>query len=155
ALVGDGWFDTGDLGFIRKRQLVITGRQKEMIIVRGAHFYCHEIEDLINEVPGVESTFVSACCITQAETGSEGLALFFVPGSSPHRGIADLVHAIRRKLANGLGISPTYVVPLAKKDFPKTTSGKIQRDALKKSLEVGHFDAIVKQTDIQLGTENT
>ena len=43
--VGDGWLETGDLGFMHQGRLVLTGRAKEMVIVRGANFYCYEVED--------------------------------------------------------------------------------------------------------------
>ncbi len=48
AFVGDGWFNSGDLGYIWNGRLALTGREKEMIIVRGANFYCYEIEDVVN-----------------------------------------------------------------------------------------------------------
>src|SRR5262249_31044850 len=53
AFVGEGWFNSGDLGFIWNGRLTLTGREKEMIIIRGANFYCYEIEDVVNSLPGV------------------------------------------------------------------------------------------------------
>lgn len=61
GFVGEGWFDSGDLGFILNGRQTLTGREKEMIIVCGANFYCYEIEDIINRIDGVEPTFVAAC----------------------------------------------------------------------------------------------
>ncbi|CAK9094009.1 unnamed protein product [Durusdinium trenchii] len=43
AFVEDDWFNTGDIGFLRAGQLYLTGREKEMIIIRGANFYCYEV----------------------------------------------------------------------------------------------------------------
>ena len=45
SMVSDGWLETGDLGFMEHGRLVLTGRAKEMVIVRGANFYCYEVED--------------------------------------------------------------------------------------------------------------
>ena len=45
SMVGDGWLETGDLGFMHQGRLVLTGRAKEIVIVRGANFYCYEVED--------------------------------------------------------------------------------------------------------------
>src|SRR5437667_308229 len=39
SFVGDGWFNSGDLGFILNGRLTLTGREKEIIIVRGSNFY--------------------------------------------------------------------------------------------------------------------
>src|SRR4029079_9585460 len=53
AFSADGWFYTGDLGFLLDGRLTITGREKEIIIINGANYYCYEIEDIVNELPGV------------------------------------------------------------------------------------------------------
>lgn len=143
AFVGEGWFNTGDLGFILDGKLFITGREKEMIIVRGANFYCYEIEDVVNRVEGVEPTFSAACAVEDAKTGTEGLAIFFVPKENTD--ISQLLSEVRMKVATAMGIAPAYVIPLEKKTFPKTTSGKIQRTQLKKSLQNGDFDALLQQ----------
>lgn len=138
AFVGDGWFDSGDLGFLHQGELYITGRRKEVIIVRGANFYCYEIEDVVGAVPGVEPTFVAATAVDDPTTGSEGLAVFFVPrrpGIDPA-----LLHDIREAIARRLGLAPTFLVPLERHELPKTTSGKIQRSDLKHRLAQGDFD---------------
>lgn len=72
AFVGDGWFNSGDLGFILDGRLFLTGREKEMIIVRGANFYCYEIEDIVNAIDGVLPTFVAACTVSDPESGTRG-----------------------------------------------------------------------------------
>ena len=52
-------------------------------------------------------------------------------------------------------MSPTQVIPLAAADFPKTTSGKIQRGQLKQAFEGGRFRAAVKALDVALENANT
>src|SRR5207244_11543725 len=79
AFVGDDWFNSGDLGFILNGRLTLTGREKEIIIIRGANFYCYEIEDVVNNVAGIEPTFTGSCAVDDPATGTEGLAIFFVP----------------------------------------------------------------------------
>ena len=143
AFVGEGWFNTGDLGFILDKNLFITGREKEMIIVRGANFYCYEIEDVVNRVEGVEPTFSAACAVEDSKSGTEGLAIFFVPKDNSET--AKLISEVRSKVAAAMGIAPAFVVPLEKKTFPKTTSGKIQRTQLKKALQNGEFDSLLQQ----------
>src|SRR5262249_24559786 len=155
AFVGDGWFNSGDLGFIRDGHLFLTGREKEMIIVRGANFYCYEIEDVVNAIEGVQPTFVAACAVADPGSGTEGLAIFFVPAAEGGGTNIDLVRTIRSTVASQLGISPAFVIPLDRGQFPKTTSGKIQRSQLKKSLEAGHFASVLKQLDILLGNART
>lgn len=133
AFVGDGWFNTGDLGVIVDGNLALTGREKETIVVNGANFYCYEIEDVVNAVDGVEPTFAAATVAPCADTGSEGLAVFFVARDG--RDPAEVATAVRRGVAARLGIDPVHVAPLERAAFPKTTSGKIQRTALRRRLD--------------------
>jgi nonribosomal peptide synthetase DhbF len=64
AFTPDGWFDTGDIGLLREGRLTMTGRAKDIIIVNGLNYYCHEIEAAAEEVPGVVVT-----CTAAAVTG--------------------------------------------------------------------------------------
>jgi acyl-CoA synthetase (AMP-forming)/AMP-acid ligase II len=71
CLVGDGWFDSGDLGFIHAGQLVLTGRAKEMIIAYGANYYCYEIEDVVSsKVPGTIAARVAATSVRDEVVGT-------------------------------------------------------------------------------------
>ncbi len=155
AFVGDGWFNSGDIGFMWKGRLTLTGREKEIIVVRGANFYCYEIEDVVNSLPGVEPTFVGSCAVDDPATGTEGLAIFFVAQDMTVGEKMALVRKIKTTVAANLGLSPAFVVPLSRKEFPKTTSGKIQRTQMKKSLAAGAYDAILKEIDVHLGNANT
>lgn len=51
-LTDDGWVRTGDLGFLRNGQLVITGRAKDIIFVNGQNVYPHDVERIAEEVEG-------------------------------------------------------------------------------------------------------
>lgn len=149
AFVGDGWFNSGDLGFILNGRLTLTGREKEMIIVRGANFYCYEIEDVVNAVEGVEPTFVSSSAVPDAETGTEALAVMFVPkgeiAGKTDEELFALTKEIRARVGASLGITPTFVIPLEKSAFLKTTSGKIQRSQMKKNFEAGEYSGILER----------
>ena len=153
AFVGEGWFNSGDLGFIHEGRLTLTGREKEMIIVRGANFYCYEIEDVVNAVEGVEPTFVSSSAVPDSSTGTEGLAIMFVPkpgrgfreDGAPTEELVALTREIRARVASSLGINPAFVIPLERSAFLKTTSGKIQRSQMKKNFESGEYVRILEQ----------
>lgn len=144
ALVEEGWLNTGDVGFMRHGRLCLTGREKEMIIVRGANFYCYEVEDIINALPCVRSTFTAAVSAHDPVTGTEGLAVFFVPQDTfvmeSDEELVDCVRSVRSALVRCIGLSPSHVVPLQLEEFPKTTSGKIQRRGLARALQAGDFD---------------
>lgn len=151
AFVGDGWFNSGDLGFILNGHLVLTGREKEVIIINGANYYCYEIEDIVNSIAGVAPTYAGACAFSNQQTGTEGLAIFFSPDKTESQLNLSVIQAIRREVSSQLGIIPTYVIPVERQEFPKTTSGKIQRSQLRKKLESGDFTSLIQEIDIQLG----
>lgn len=155
AFVGDGWFNSGDLGFIQNGHLTLTGREKEIIIIHGVNYYCYEIEDVVNGIEGVEPTYVGAGAIDDPNTGTEGLAIFFTPKLDKLADNISVIKEIRTQITTQLGISPAYVIPVAKSAFPKTTSGKIQRTQLKQRLETGSFQDVLKEIDILLENANT
>ena len=148
SFVGEGWFDSGDLGFIADGRLALTGRAKEMIIVRGANLYCYEIEEVVCGLDGVLPTFAAAFSVDDPATGTESLAVFFVPQTGCSTELLQQVHEV---VTREFGVSPAVVLPLEQREFQKTTSGKIQRMAMKKALAAGDFDRRLVDIDLALG----
>ncbi|MDC0711873.1 amino acid adenylation domain-containing protein [Stigmatella sp. ncwal1] len=155
AFVDGGWFNTGDSGFLLRGRLTLTGREKEMIIVRGSHLYCHEIEDMVRDIDGVEPTYVGACSVDVSALGTEGFAIFFVPQEAELAGWARIATEMRMRVTARLGAAPTFIIPVAREAFPRTTSGKIQRGVLKKALEEGRFAQTLRALDLHQGNANT
>lgn len=155
AFLDDGWYNSGDLGFLLNGSLTITGREKELIIINGANFYCTEIEDVVNSLSGIETTFVAACGFHNPDSGTDGLAVFFSPTEPSLAANADVIKAIRGHVAQQIGIASAYVIPIPKAEFPKTTSGKLQRTKLKQGLASGQFRETIKAVDLLLASNNT
>jgi acyl-CoA synthetase (AMP-forming)/AMP-acid ligase II/thioesterase domain-containing protein/acyl carrier protein len=133
AFVGDGWFNSGDLGFIWNRRLILTGREKEMIVVNGANYYCFELEQAAT-VSGVLPTFVAATGVTlQVGANSDALALFYVADGSVDSVV--LERQMSARVAEAFGLAPHFLIPVEAEHFHKTTSGKIQRGQFKKLFE--------------------
>ncbi|WP_216655353.1 type I polyketide synthase [Thermoleptolyngbya sichuanensis] len=137
----DGWFITGDLGFLHTGRLTITGRQKDLIILNGANVYSHEIEAVVEELPGVEVSYTAACAVRRDQETSDRLAIFLHPTVelTDAAALRELVKAVRRQVAMRLGVSPDYVIPVAQDDIPKTALGKIQRSELSRRFQAGAF----------------
>ncbi len=156
TFTSDGWFRTGDLGRLDDGVLTITGRAKDVIIINGANYSGPAIEAAIEELAGVACSFTAACAVADPRAdGGEGLAVFFVAEADDDDTLAQLLKAIRQRVVQSVGISPAFVVPLARADIPKTSIGKIQRSALRKALEGGAFDAALKRVDILSANANT
>ena len=155
SFLKDGWFDTGDLGFITNGQLVITGRAKETIIINGANYYSHEIEAVVEEIAEIEVSYTAACAVCNANDATEKLAIFFSSPIIEEAKLLKLLNKIRQTVVNKIGLNPDYLILLAKEDIPKTVIGKIQRSQLSDRFHAGEFNSILKQLDILLGNSNT
>ncbi len=154
VLLDDGWFDTGDLGFLTEGQLVLTGRAKDVIIVNGANYYCGEIEEVVESVPGVEPSFTAACAPRRNDR--EELVLFFCANKTMSESeLAKLITRIRQAVVRQIGINPEYVLPVEQTQIPKTAIGKLQRSQLAKQFEAGQFDGLSRNIDLLTRSSRT
>ncbi len=135
-----GWFDTGDLGLLDETGgLRITGRAKDVVIVNGVNYSCHEIEAAVDRLEFTLTSWSAACAVPGSD--GEQLAVFFrLTGDI---GAAAAVSAIRAAIVATFGISPAVVLPLPDGVITKTEIGKIQRSALRESYERGEFASLV------------
>ena len=148
----DGWFDTGDLGFVRDGLLTLTGRAKDAIVVNGVNHYGHEIEALVEELD-VDRSFTAACAVRTDRSTTDELAVFLVPGAGADE--AELLRQVRATVARRAGVVPSYLVPLGRADVPKSDIGKIQRARLREQFESGRFDEAVRRADLLTENERT
>ncbi|MFD7304747.1 amino acid adenylation domain-containing protein [Streptomyces pharetrae] len=153
AFTEDGWFDTGDLAYLRDGELYITGRAKDVIIVNGVNHYSHEIEACVEELPHVERSFTAAVAVrSDPSSPTDELALFFHLTAEVTAGA---LREIAGKVTREIGVSPAFLIPVEQDAIPKTEIGKIQRTKLRKSFEAGAFDDEVRRTQLLLGTAAT
>ncbi|WP_338895251.1 amino acid adenylation domain-containing protein [Streptomyces sp. TG1A-60] len=146
----DGWFDTGDLAFLRDGELYITGRAKDVIIVNGVNHFSHEIESCVEELPCVVRSFTAAVAVrSDPSTTTDELALYFhlADGHDP----AAALREIGGKVTREIGVSPAFLIPVGTEDIPKTEIGKIQRTKLRKGFEAGDFDEAMREAQLLLG----
>jgi acyl-CoA synthetase (AMP-forming)/AMP-acid ligase II/aryl carrier-like protein len=135
----DGWLRTGDLGFMdQEGELVITGREKNIIILQGQNYYNQDIEQLLFGIDDIALGKVVACA--DVGKGNEGESfLVFVLYKKPTASFVEVIRQINTRLSNHLGIVPEHIIPV--KEIPKTTSGKVQHRALVEKYRNGDFAA--------------
>ncbi|MCP2163945.1 non-ribosomal peptide synthetase [Goodfellowiella coeruleoviolacea] len=148
AFTADGWFDSGDLAFIRDDQLFITGRVKDVIIINGVNHHSHEIEAVVEQLDCVERSFTVACAVRGPDSSTDELAIFF----HPRRGadLARTLRAIRAEVTRQVGVRPAHLLPVAAEEIPKTNLGKLQRSRLRARFEAGEFAEVLRHAKAQL-----
>jgi acyl-CoA synthetase (AMP-forming)/AMP-acid ligase II len=162
---GDRYLRSGDLGFLHEGQLYVTGRLKDMIIVRGANHYPQDIEYTAQDAcPNIRP----GCCaaFSYEENGEERVALVAeverrraeTTGRKPERRVKDpvpslppasvdfdgkeAIAAIRTAIAEVHGLRIHRIELIRAGTIAKTTSGKIQRQACKKAMLAGRLERI-------------
>ncbi|GAB2711105.1 non-ribosomal peptide synthetase [Kitasatospora kifunensis] len=153
AFTTDGWFDTGDLAYLKAGRLTMTGRAKDTIVVNGRNLAPHEIEAVVEEHPAVETSFTAAVAVTTPGSDTDQLALYLVlrPGTDQ----TPVLRQITAEVTARSGVRPAFLIPVTTQDIPKTEIGKIQRPTLRKQFQDGLFTDTIQRTDIQLGNERT
>jgi len=123
------WLRTGDLGFMDKAgELFITGRSKDMIIVRGMNYYPQDIEKTVYDSHPALRRHCGAAFSVLTDTG-ERVVLVQEVERTHRRGldIEEIIACIREAVANEHEIALDTIVLIRPGAIPKTTSGKIQR----------------------------
>jgi acyl-CoA synthetase (AMP-forming)/AMP-acid ligase II len=133
----DGWYFSGDYGARHEGEFYILGRKKDIIIVAGKNIAPEDIEDAVNEVPGVLPGRTVAFGVEDPDTGTELACVI----AETEETAADGLKRIRRAIVEaGIGIdvalSKVYLVP--PRWLIKSSSGKLSRKANRQRiLEAG------------------
>ena len=145
---GEGPFlRTGDLGFLRNRELFISGRLKDLVIVRGLN---HAPTDIEHTAEKAHKTLRVGCVAAFAiegspETGDEGEELVIVQDVKDDLEAAaaeSVTSAIRERVVAEHGIDPYAIVLTRKGGVPKTSSGKIRRGPCRDAFLRGELPAV-------------
>jgi acyl-CoA synthetase (AMP-forming)/AMP-acid ligase II/acyl carrier protein len=139
---GDGWLRTGDCGVRVDRQLVVTGRAKDIIIVNGQNYYPHDIEEIIANLDELELGKVVVSGAKPAGSQVEEL-LVFILHRADLSSFQELAAQIRDVVGAQAGLEVDHVIPV--KRIPKTTSGKIQRAKLGEDYLDGEFNLALEE----------
>jgi acyl-CoA synthetase (AMP-forming)/AMP-acid ligase II/NAD(P)-dependent dehydrogenase (short-subunit alcohol dehydrogenase family)/aryl carrier-like protein len=147
AFTEDGWFGTGDLGFLLGGRLTITGRDKDLVIIRGANHHLHDIESLVEQVEGVAAGSAAATAYRDAQGDTDRLAVFFVPAVPGSRSLRRVVDGVRGTLLREIGLAADAVVPLSAQELPRTPKGTVARSRLAALLAEGAFSGRLHEPD--------
>lgn len=132
---------SGDLGFKKDGELYVTGRLKDLIIIRGVNRYPQDIELTVERSNDrLQSGAVGAFAVDMH--GRERLIVVAEVERSRHKEWGDVISAIRRNVAAEHEIPPDGVVLVRFGSIPKTSSGKIQRHACREEFIAGRLSIV-------------
>ncbi|SFS57804.1 condensation domain-containing protein [Paenibacillus sp. 453mf] len=147
AFTENGWFETGDLGFVKNGSLILTGREKDVLIINAKNVYNFEVEAALKEVEGIVPGYVAAAGMSGGENGNDHLLLFFSPiHNEPDFSIL-LIQHLRGVISRQFGVYPRYVIPVRRENFHRTPTGKIQRLQLVSDLMQGCYDELLYELE--------
>jgi acyl-CoA synthetase (AMP-forming)/AMP-acid ligase II len=123
----DGWYLTGDYGYLANGQVYITGRKKDLIIVGGKNIYPQDLEQLAMEVPGVHPGRVAAFGIFDEVMGTEDVVLVAELDTIDTKEREQIAQAVRQTVTRGSAVALRHVYLVPPRWLIKTSSGKIAR----------------------------
>src|SRR3984893_10801131 len=136
----DGYLRTGEMGFFHDGELFVCGRIKDMIIVRGAHYYPQDIEEVVEKASGL----IRANCVAafQIHEDSEP-ALAVVAGVKNSKALPEALK-IAAAVRNYLNVEVALISFIAPRAIPRTSSGKLKRHKTKNMWLTGQFTVLSK-----------
>jgi fatty-acyl-CoA synthase len=128
AALRDGWYLTGDMGYLADGEVYVVGRKKDIIINGGRNLYPQDIEAAVEGVPGVHPGRAVAFGVPDEREGTELVAVVAEVDEDP-RGHPAVAQGIREAVLAQVGVTATYVHLVDSRWLIKTSSGKIARAA--------------------------
>ena len=142
ATLRDGWFATGDLGFLQGGELYLTGRTKDLLIVHGHNIMPDEIERVADSVTGGGGLLRSAAfSVARGAAGEQAVVVVEIADSDPER-LAEIGREIRIRIGRAMGLPLADLAFVRRGRIPRTTSGKMQRGELRQRYLDGTLERL-------------
>ncbi|MGB6045318.1 MAG: AMP-binding protein [Pirellulales bacterium] len=138
---------TGDLGFIRDGHLFVTGRVKELIIIRGRNFYPQDLEWTIRESHAAFRTTAAAAFAVELFGGERLVIVQEVERSFRHADFEELAQTVRAAVARDQDIEIFDLLFVRQGQVHRTTSGKIRRQQCRDDYLAERFVTLARFTD--------
>jgi len=150
----NGWLASGDLGFVYQDELFLTGRKKDVLVLRGRNWSAVPIEELVSGLEGVRTGCVVAVSglLPKAPTAGKPIAERAAGGQTEQLWVIAETRLVRDELESlaqacsaavrtGLGLEIGRLDLVEPGEIPRTSSGKLRRAAAKILAEAGQLQA--------------
>jgi acyl-CoA synthetase (AMP-forming)/AMP-acid ligase II len=125
----DGWYMTGDTGYVADEHLYVVGRSKDLIINAGKNIYPQDIESIVNEIHGVTPGRAVVFGVFDDREGTELIVIVAETTINDAAKQQLLSKTIRQEVSRRSMVTASYVMLVEPKWLIKTSSGKIARGA--------------------------
>ena len=125
----DGWYLTGDMGYMADGEVYVIGRSKDLIINAGKNVYPQDIEAIVNTVPGIHAGRAVVFGVPDEREGTELIAVVAEVQINDPEARKEIARKIRQTVVQQSMVTVSYVHLVGPKWLIKTSSGKIARAA--------------------------
>ena len=146
----EDWVDSGDRAYRSNGEIFITGRTKDIIIKAGRNLYPHEIEELAGRVHGVRTGCVVAFGVRDEKLGSERLVVVAETRERDTAARERIVAKVNQTVAEAIDLPPDVVELVPPHSIPKTSSGKLRRDATRRLYLAGRIAGVSRKPPVWL-----
>jgi fatty-acyl-CoA synthase len=144
----DGWYWSGDLGFVLDRELYVTGRKRDLIIVGGKNIYPQDLEEIACAHPLIHDGRAVAFGLYNPDLGTEEIVLVAETEELSDLRDPSLVEkTIRASIVAELGVAPRAIYLKPPRWIVKSTAGKPARSATREKLMAEHPELRISLTN--------
>ena len=128
VFTADGWYVTGDYGFMADGELFVIGRFKDIIIVAGQNVYPEDVELAAGATDGIYPGRVVAFGVTDARNDTESVVVVAeMRGNYERERAKTIERSLYQNVLAHIGIAPRRAVVVPERWIVKSTAGKISR----------------------------
>ncbi len=141
----DGWLRTGDLGFFTEGMLSVSGRSKNVIVIRGRNIFAEDVEA---EVASCDAALAGCAVVAFAADLRDQEELVVVvelpgrPGAESE--LTAVLTSVRSALVRLCGVRPGCVALVRRGKLPRTSSGKLRRSVARASYLAGTLPVLAQ-----------
>jgi len=137
VMAGDGWLDTGDMGYWLDGEIVITGRAKDLILHNGRNIWPQDIEWAAEQIEPLRSGDVAAFAV-EGEDGDDDVVVLVHCRLAGAAEMEELRHKVSAVVHHSAGVECSVVL-VPPKSLPFTSSGKLSRAGARQKYLAGEI----------------
>ncbi len=141
----DGFLRTGDLGFYMDGELFVTGRLKDVIIIRGRNHYPHDLERSAQQAH--EAVGLGTAFSVEGDRAERLVLVHQVQREHRNADLDEVLQAIRTRIVDEYELDPQAIVLIRPASLPITTSGKVQRGRCRGQYLAGELSVAAQWTN--------